>query len=379
MSRAKDEFLANMSHELRTPITAVLGFAELLEDTDLSEEQLRYLGTIASSTETLLALVDDLLDLARIEAGKVYLAREEFSLRKLIGDVANSQNPAAKAKGLAFHTRVSTEVPDLLMGDSLRLKQVLLNLTVNAIKFSERGEVCLSVAVEKSHPTTPMLRFDVADTGIGIGTENLAGIFQPFSQVDPSSTRKFGGAGLGLAICTKLMAIMGGEISVDSREGVGSTFHVYLPFEMAHMETEGGGAQTRGPVAVTEESPLRVLLVEDHEISQYFFSEVLKRCGHHVELAANGAEALGKLQCSTYDLVLMDVQMPVMDGLEAVSKIREKEQVAGGHLPVIALTAHAMEKDRVEVLSKGFDGYVSKPMKVDVLLDEVRRCIALFQ
>ncbi|NJC88436.1 MAG: PAS domain S-box protein [Desulfuromonas sp.] len=379
MSRAKDEFLANMSHELRTPITAVLGFTELLQGTELSEQQQKYLGTIASSTETLLALVNDLLDLARIEAGKVYLEREEFSLRTLIGEIANSQKPAAKAKGLAFNTRISTEVPDRLMGDPLRLKQVLLNLTVNAIKFSERGEVCLSVSVADFHPSTPLLSFDVADTGIGIRTEDIAEIFQPFSQLDPSSTRKFGGAGLGLAICTKLLAIMGGEISVTSCEGVGSTFHVRLPFEMAAIETEGGGAHPAGQATTAEGAPLQVLLVEDHEISQYFFAEVLKRCGHHVELAANGAEALGKLQCRSYDLVLMDVQMPVMDGLEAIGKIREMEKAGGGHLPVIALTAHAMEKDRIEVLGKGFDGYVSKPMKINELLDEVKRCLTLFQ
>ncbi len=379
MSRAKDEFLANMSHELRTPITVVLGFAELLEETPLSEDQHKYLSTISSSTDTLLALVDDLLDLARIEAGKVYLECEEFSLRKLISEIADSQNPAAKAKGLAFRTQVSAEVPDRLTGDSLRLKQVLLNLTVNAIKFSEKGEVSLSVAVENFHPTTPMLRFDVADTGIGIKTENIAGIFQPFSQVDPSSTRKFGGAGLGLAICTKLMGIMGGELSVDSCEGVGSTFHVHLPFEVVESEEEGRGVHPPLQAAVTEIAPLRILLAEDHEISQYFFAEALKRCGHHVELAANGAEALGKLQYRTYDLVLMDIQMPVMDGINAVGKIREMEKARGGHLPVIALTAHAMEKDRIDLLSKGFDGYVSKPMKINVLLDEVKRCLSLIQ
>jgi CheY-like chemotaxis protein len=297
----------------------------------------------------------------------------------LVSEVADSQNPAAKAKGLAFCTQVSAEVPERLMGDPLRLKQVLLNLTVNAIKFSARGEVRLAVAVEKAHPSTPMLRFDVTDTGIGIKARAIAEIFQPFSQVDPSSTRKFGGAGLGLAICTKLMTIMGGEISVDSCEGVGSTFHVRLPFEVAGIEAEDHGADPPCRVAETAVKPLRVLLVEDHEISQYFFAEVLKRCGHHVELAVNGAEALEKLQGRPYDLVLMDIQMPVMDGMAAVCKIRELERVKGGHLPVIALTAHAMEKDRVEVLSRGFDGYVSKPMKVDALLDEVNRCLSLFQ
>jgi CheY-like chemotaxis protein len=258
------------------------------------------------------------------------------------------------------------------------LKQVLLNLTVNAIKFSKRGGVTLAVVVENFHPSTPMLRFDVSDTGIGIKPEAIAEIFAPFSQLDPSSTRKFGGAGLGLAICTKLIAIMGGEISVDSREGEGSIFHVHLPFEVAGIENEGG-AHNQGRTAITGDTSLRVLLVEDHDVSQYFFTEMLKRCGHHIEVAVNGFEALEKIQRRAYDLVLMDVQMPVMDGIEAVGKIREMEKVRGGHLPVIALTAHAMEKDRIELLSKGFDGYVSKPMKINVLLDEVKRCHALFK
>ncbi len=378
MSRAKDEFLANMSHELRTPITAVLGFAELLLGTALSEKQQRYLGTIVSSTETLLALVNDLLDLARIEAGKVYLERKGFSLKALISEIADSQKPAAKAKGLAFQTRISADVPDQLMGDPLRLKQILINLTVNAIKFSEAGEVVLSVAIEAFHPTTPLLRFDVADTGIGMRPEDLSDIFQPFSQIDPSSTRKYGGAGLGLAICTKLLAIMGGEIKVDSNEGVGSTFHVRLPFEVDAVATTTTWGTSSGNAAVPTGPALRVLLVEDHEVSQYFYAEVLKRCGHHVDLAANGAEALDRIQCNRYDLVLMDVQMPVMDGLETVGKIREIEKAGGGHLPVIALTAHAMAKDRIEVLNKGFDGYVSKPTKVQELLDEVKRCLSLF-
>jgi len=378
-SRAKDEFLANISHELRTPITAVLGFSELLLGTALSEQQQKYLGTIVSSTETLLALVNDLLDLARIEAGKVYLDASEFSLRALIGEVADSQKPAAKVKGLAFQTRVSADVPDRLIGDPLRLKQILINLTVNAIKFSEAGNVALSVVVETFHQTTPLLRFDVTDTGIGIRSEDLPEIFQPFSQLDPSSTRKFGGAGLGLAICIKLLDIMGGELTVDSSEGVGSTFHVCLPFEVAAMATVAEKKVFSDHVAGPAGPLLRVLLVEDHEVSQYFFAEVLKRCGHHVDLAANGAEALGRLQGSVYDLVLMDIQMPVMDGLEAIGKIREREKAEGGHLPVIALTAHAMEKDRIDVLSKGFDGYVSKPMKVQELLGEVKRCLSLFR
>jgi PAS domain S-box-containing protein len=375
MNRAKDEFLANMSHELRTPITAVLGFTELLQGTELSEQQQKYLSTIDSSAETLLALVNDLLDLAKIEAGKVYLEREEFCLRSLIDEIANSQKPAARAKGLAFKTRVAAEVPAKVLGDPLRLQQILLNLTVNAIKFSEMGEVCLSVSVEDFHPSTPLLRFDVSDTGIGISSEDITKIFQPFSQVDPSLTRKFGGAGLGLAISKKLLEIMGGEISATSFEGGGSTFHVLLPFEVADLEAESGGAHHAGQATTQEGIPLQVLVVEDHKASQYFFAEALKRCGHHVDLAENGAEALGKLQCRTYDLVLMDVQMPIMDGFETISKIRDMEKAAGRHLPVIALTAHAMEKDRIEVLSKGFDGYVSKPMKINELLDEVKRCL----
>ncbi|TLM62065.1 MAG: PAS domain S-box protein [Deltaproteobacteria bacterium] len=376
MSRAKDEFLANMSHELRTPIAAILGFSELLQGSVLSEQQQKYLGTIVSSSETLAALVDDLLDLARIEAGKMPLERKAFSLRKLIGEIADSQNPAAKAKHLAFATGVAAEVPDRLIGDPLRLKQVLLNLTVNAIKFSAAGEVSLAVAIADQHPSGPRLRFDVADTGIGIRAEDVAEIFQPFSQLDPSSTRKFGGAGLGLAICTKLLTLMGGEISVASRAGVGSTFQVLLPFEVAGVTPPEAGSSPAGPLDAPTGPPLRVLLVEDHEVNRDLFAEALSRCGHHVELAANGAEALAMLQCHSYDLVLMDVQMPVMDGLETIARIRAKEEAEGGHLPVIALTAHAREEDRTNMLGMGFDGYVSKPMKIKTLLDEVKRCLA---
>jgi len=374
-NRAKDEFLANMSHELRTPITAILGFSELLEGTDLSEKQKAYLNTITSSTDILLGLVNDLLDIAGIEAGKLHLDCKNFSLWGLIGDIINSQNPAAKAKGLALKTEINSDVPDQLKGDELRLKQILLNLVVNAVKFTEQGEIRLSVAVEEVLPSSVLVRFDVADTGIGVKAEDIDAIFSPFSQVETSHCRRFGGAGLGLTICSKLATMMGGDIWVDSEEAIGSTFHVTLPFETVGAGKEQGKPSPKIRDMAADHAPLRILLVEDYEVNQQFFAESLQFHGHRVDLADNGAEALEKLQLNTYDLALMDLQMPVMDGLTAIGKIREEEKTSGKHMPVIALTARAMKKNSTEALAKGFDGYVTKPLKIVELLTEIKRCL----
>lgn len=374
-NRAKDEFLANMSHELRTPITGILGFSELLKRTALDEKQRNYLGMIASSTEILRALVNDLLDIAKIEAGKMSLECEEFSLRKLLDDIVSGQYPVAKGKGLTLESQIQGIVPDQLKGDPLRLKQILLNLVVNAVKFTERGGVSLSVIIEETLPSAVMLRFEVADTGVGINRTDLDKIFHPFSQVDSSSSRKFGGAGLGLAICSSLTTMMDGELSVESREGGGSTFYVRLPFETGVLENGAVDSPVKNRSVGPDEVAVRILLVDDHKVSQKFFAELLQLYGHQVDLAENGAEALTKMQEHAYDLVLMDLQMPTMDGLEAVSKIRALEQTTGHHVPIIALTAHAMERNRAEALTKGFDGYATKPLKIDELFAEIKRCL----
>lgn len=374
-SRAKSEFLANMSHEIRTPITGILGFAELLDGTEITPGQRHYLKNISTSAETLLALVNDVLDLAKIEAGKVVLERREFWVRSLVDEVAGSYGPRAQAKGLAVNIQVSDSVPDRAAGDPLRLKQILLNLVDNAVKFTDRGEVTLSVGAEARQDATVLLSIDVTDTGIGIAAGDLSRIFKPFIQVDASLTRKYGGTGLGLAVCSQLSALMGGEIGVDSREGAGSTFHLRIPLALPAFPAETGDAGESPSSPLWAGESLRVLLVEDNVTVQQFFAEVLKKYAHLVDVARNGAEALRQWSQVDYDIVLMDLQMPVMDGFEAVGRLREAEREQGGHLPVIALTAHARKEDRREVLRQGFDGYLSKPTRIKDLFAEMQRCL----
>ena len=374
-NRAKSEFLANMSHEIRTPINGIMGMAQLLEYTRLSNDQREYLDAIRNSSDSLLALVNDVLDLSKIEAGMLELERREFSLRGCVSDVVKSQISLIHAKGLAIRVEIPATVPDNLTGDPLRLKQILLNLVGNAVKFTERGGITLAVGVEARQDDSAQFRFAVADTGIGIKPEVIERIFAPFSQADASTTREFGGSGLGLSICTRLAALMGGTIGVESREGAGSTFHVRIPFAVNDVQLEHSLPRPVAQPPLWEGRSLRVLLAEDNDAGQKFFTEVLRKYGHRVDLALNGAEALQKWPQADYDLILMDVQMPVMDGVEATVRIRRLELEKGGHVPIIALTAHAMEDDRPKLLAQGFDGYVAKPTKIRELLREMKRCL----
>jgi two-component system CheB/CheR fusion protein len=364
-----------MSHEIRTPINGIMGMAQLLEYTRLSNDQREYLDAIRNSSDSLLALVNDVLDLSKIEAGMLELERREFSLRGCVSDVVKSQISLIHAKGLAIRVEIPATVPDNLTGDPLRLKQILLNLVGNAVKFTERGGITLAVGVEARQDDSAQFRFAVADTGIGIKPEVIERIFAPFSQADASTTREFGGSGLGLSICTRLAALMGGTIGVESREGAGSTFHVRIPFAVNDVQLEHSLPRPVAQPPLWEGRSLRVLLAEDNDAGQKFFTEVLRKYGHRVDLALNGAEALQKWPQADYDLILMDVQMPVMDGVEATVRIRRLELEKGGHVPIIALTAHAMEDDRPKLLAQGFDGYVAKPTKIRELLREMKRCL----
>ena len=375
-SQAKSEFLANMSHEIRTPINSIMGMVQLLEFTELSTSQKGYLEAIHTSSENLLSLVNDVLDLAKIEAGKIELELTDFSLRGQISELVRSQFSLAHAKGLTLKTLFSENLPDHFTGDPLRLKQILLNLLNNAIKFTEAGEISLSIAMEEREENTAMLRFEVADSGIGISPEAIEKIFTPFHQADASTTRNFGGTGLGLAICAQLSELMGGSIRVKSREGIGSTFYLTIPLASNEVQPTSAPQVKKSKPPLWQGAPLRILLAEDNDIGRMFFVEVLKKYDHHVEIAVNGSEAVKKWQEAEYDLILMDVQMPVMDGVEAVGNIRELEQTQGGHVPIVALTAHAMEEFRLDLLDRGFDGYVSKPTKISTLFQEMKRCLA---
>ena len=376
-NRAKSEFLANMSHEIRTPLNGVIGNAQLLEMSDLSREQKEYLSAIMLSGSNLLSLINDILDLSKIEAEKITLELSDFSLRGCFNNVIRTQRSRIANKGLSLKLQIPNEVPDALVGDELRVKQILLNLLGNAIKFTNAGSITLSAAIEEQKSGKALIEFAVTDTGIGIAKAVADDIFKPFVQADSSITRQYGGSGLGLTISRKLAELMGGSISVESTEGAGSIFRVRLPFTVVHQVVQEHVAPTAAPVALWSGAPLKVLLAEDNEINQQFSAAVLKKMGHQVTLAENGRQALAAVDAVPFDLVLMDIQMPVMDGERALAVLREREASTGAHLPVIALTAYALKGDEEKFLATGFDGYVSKPLEVRKLVAEMKRVLQL--
>jgi PAS domain S-box-containing protein len=511
-SRAKSQFLANMSHEIRTPMNGILGMTELAQATELTLEQQEYLGVIKSSADSLLVVINDILDLSKIEAGKLDLETVPFELTDTLQPALKALALQAGKKGLDLNFQMQPDVPSVLVGDPNRLRQVLVNLIGNAIKFTERGEVNVRICSEAGEANTRRLRFSVQDTGIGVPPEKQRSIFDPFSQADGSATRRFGGTGLGLTISRQLVELMGGRLWLESVPGEGSTFHFAVPLRvgavrkqapapavnleglsvlvvddnhtnrrilqqvlrswsmrptlaedartaLSHLERQsaagrpfplvlvdknmpemdgfdlvqrirenrrlpepamimltsagepgevtrcrelGVAAHLIKPVGRTELReavlraltgkpaaaaaapdpeqrlqapcrPLRILLAEDNVVNQKVVCGLLEKQGHHVEIAGNGREALDRLTRDTFDVVLMDVQMPEMDGLEATAAIRKLEKHSGGHVPILALTAHAMKTDVEGCLAAGMDGYLSKPVRPADLLRQIEQ------
>ena len=377
-NRAKSEFLANMSHEIRTPLNGLIGNAQLLEMSELDQEQKEYLAAMMISGQNLLSLINNILDLSKIEAEKVVLEHADFSLRACVNNVILTQRSRIASKKLVLKLNIPAEVPDALVGDELRLKQILLNLLGNAIKFTSEGGISISAAVKENRDGRALIQLTVADTGIGMSEAAVSNIFEPFTQADSSTTRRFGGTGLGLSICRRLTHLMGGSIRFDTREGIGSSFHVLLPFGVADHVLHDSQAHPAQGSMLWNGPALNVLLAEDNEISRQFGVTLLTKMGHQVVPVKNGAEALATLENHRFDLVLMDIQMPVMPGTEALAILREREREHGGmqSMPVIALTAYALKGDEDKYLAAGFDAYVSKPLELKKLIAEMTRILA---
>ncbi len=363
-NRAKSEFLANMSHEIRTPMNGIMGFTQLLAGTQLTVEQADYTRTIAGSASALLQILNDILDFSRVEAGALQLDETAFSLRECVQSCTRLLAMQADAKGLALHSAIADDAPDHLSGDPFRLRQVLINLLGNALKFTLEGSVELRVRPLQIASDAITLEFAVRDTGIGIPAEKQAAIFAPFQQAEGSFARRFGGAGLGLAISSNLVALFGGHISVESEPGKGSTFYFTALFRPAGEQEQPAPASVP---RLAETRPLDVLVAEDNSTNQKLLQHVLEKAGHRVALACNGREAVRAATARDFDVILMDVQMPEMDGFEAAAAIRARER-GDRRTPLIALTAHAMHGYRERCIEGGMDAYLAKPVSVPELL-----------
>ena len=389
-SRAKSQFLANVSHEIRTPMNGIIGMTELALDSATPAEQREYRSMVKDSANSLLTLLNDVLDISRIEAGKqLELQREEFSLRGSMSAVATTLGLRANEKGLRLEWNMDPSMPDALVGDPGRLRQVVINVVGNAIKFTENGSVSVLARVIEETDSAILIHFSVSDTGVGIPSESRGLIVDVFTQGDASATRRFGGTGLGLAISSQLIALMGGEIWVDSEVGSGSIFHFTAWFGLQpgnpappqkfewRLQRQPDGdppSLEQGAEMVCPRSPVRaldILLAEDNLVNQRLAGRILEKRGHRVVVVGNGRRALAAMERRPFDLILMDVQMPEMDGFEATAAVRRREAVTGGHIPIIAMTAHAMKGDRERCLEAGMDEYISKPLQTSHFLDVV--------